>query len=206
MTLKTHRYNFKSIFWGISQIMMIFLCLCATRTFQSLYIWKLPCHNSDTYGIFGLNSFWKPCFIFTLGLFALIAFVVFLMGFLASRPVVFASGVFFMVRLASKFTFVGLTVACYGRIMAYLALTTDTIFHCPISVKIRYRLKIFAFRTPSCYALLRHGFFLTKELCLGPSVLPTRICGSSHTNTYEIYCKQKINILLSSKKEKGSGT
>ncbi len=87
--------------------------------------------------------------------------------------------------LAFSFAFFCLVIIFFAD-FAFIAMS---IFSCMVFVKFRDCFGLLATSASFRYDLFRHGFFLTKKLCLEP--LQTHyLCGSFYNNTSQLNCEQ----------------
>ncbi len=169
MTLTTNRYNIKPIFWRIAFVVMIFLCLPrAVTASQGVEMQQLASNDSVgnstiCFAAFRIMSKISEC-AFQICNFTLFCLVIASSGFLIYSFAFFA----LPISLLTNFGF-----WCFRELLrvitiTYFAITTSASFFGTVFIKIRKGFNFFALRTSFCFNWFRHGFFLTKKLCLEP--------------------------------------
>ena len=166
MTLYANRNNIKPMFFGIAFMMMILFCLRrAILTLQCVNFGHFTSSCSSTHSTFSFFSIWISQVIAFMGsdlnsltFFAL--FVSFLIGFEICT--------FFLIAFLGSFAIFCLLIFFAIFQPTNFALIKMAIFTASIYMKVSKRIRIFAFGSSFCYDWLRHGFLLTRKLCLEP--------------------------------------
>ena len=160
MTFSTNRLNIEPVFYCISKMMMIMLCL-----FPTYPAMIHPCRKklSMRYRIanriVGLESFWMRCVVFfhtiTIISFTIFGQTPFLISFSAGMLSFFALGIFLVTFFSDMFPFFGSSVFSAGIVFAFPTIST------PFS-KFRQWFNRFAFRALLCYDVFSHDFTSLK--------------------------------------------
>lgn len=158
MAINTYSYNIKPVFFGITFMVVVFLCLLFTSTNHSVRTWQLAMSDSikDTTSSLAIIALQIFFILFTFSVFAKIVTKIYFTIFTLSK--------YFICVIATRFTLVFMSV--FGR-FAF--------------IEISKWFNLFAFRAGFCYDCFRHIRFSNKRLCLGPCAAHTAI-GSFYFN------------------------
>ena len=160
MTLTTDSNYIKTMFFGITGMMILF-CLFAARTLQ--FIWPDQFTNFDSI----INRVYCLVFIWVISF-------VFLTGFSLGYFAFCALGISSVCGHAVDCFF----VFCFTNVRAYFAIIIESVFAGFVFLKLRNIFDFFALRTLFCYDCLRHGLFPCKRLLLEPMAGYTPVVGS----------------------------
>ncbi len=181
MAFCTNRKNIKFMLRFVAQIMMIFIRWLKTEVALKRFGFR---QLTNTGGVFNCipcsYSHWESFSIF---------FYICTMIYLTNITflVVGLVCLYFFCLLAnpSKF-YASFCFGIFQRVLtvAYFAGAFKAI--CPVFIfaKISKKFSFFAFSASFCYSWFRHGFFLTKKLCLEPVAAHTAV-GSLYRQGYQ---------------------
>ncbi len=157
VTRNTDRNNIKPLLLGIAFVVMVLLCLFATRTQKGIWSGYFIEANSVTDSVSCLSFAFMQA---PVSLSAHLTFLCLVIAFTGSFTLLTASVQFFG----------GLrVVALLVGFNASFTFTLVSILVARVIVKLRDWLKLFASVASFCYDWFRHGFFLIKKSCLEPS-------------------------------------
>ncbi len=165
MTFNTQWDYIELVFFVITGYMVVMLCLHFTITAnQRTHLWKPVCFNgicdciksyckSRMFSFYILYAFGHAFFV------TICLAILFMIRHTFYRPVIFLRSF-----SSGKFSFLALGITY----TTYFTLASMSIFPIFIFRKFIKMSNLFAFRALFCYDWFRHGFFLTKKLCLEP--------------------------------------
>ncbi len=173
MTTSTKRNNVKPMFTGISFVMVVFLCLFAAWTIQTVRLREFSGLYTIHDGVSGLHPVWISCFVSFTDSFCFRRFSKILLTAIMSNFVFVAS----LVSSSGGTAFFALVITITYNFAAIYTMILESVLCCAILIKFRNGLGLLALRASFCYDCLRHGFFSVKKLCSEP--LQTQyLCGS----------------------------
>ncbi len=210
MTFNTNGHNVK---WLGIVGMVVVSCLFSTRTQQRICSWYLSSHDclldySASHSplrmpfsvFFGLSSMFNFAFFSFLvfkartknEIFALFALLISLPGDLTLLGLLMAfdtipAFVAFTEPFLVGFIIFPLVVCSF----AILTPNLKSVLSRSVFVKFRNWLNFFASTTVFCYDLLKHGFFLSKKLCLELITAHT-VVGSFYSNRLILRCQDNF--------------
>ncbi len=174
MTRNANRNNVKPVLFGVSFMVMVFLCFVITT---STFVVGCDQYLAGLDSIAHSNSGLWPQWIFSPNLNIGTATSGFALGCFCILPVGEFSFFASAMTLFRYFTLLGLLIAAALYKSTLFALTTTSIFRTGTLVKFRGGFNLLASRALLCYDDFGHGFFLIKKLCSEP--LQARyLCGS----------------------------
>ena len=179
VTFNTNRNNIEPMFWGITLVMVVVVCLFATRAFQFGKRFKFAINNS--------LSNRSACFysIRMIGFILACMFKLIHLALFALVEPFRASLAFFtlLITFLNSFAFFGASILLSCVVMARFTMCITTIFASFIYIVIRQWKILLTICAGLCYNLLRHGSFsFLKRLCLGPVADYTSVAGSFYNN------------------------
>lgn len=198
MARNTNRQNIKPVFWGIAPVVVL-PCLCgAIMALQGIDLGQLANLDGFFYSFACFYSFGVAgvvtIYCFGMGGFTFGSFSVFSICVANNFFTVFSLSILFIILFLINFVFFALprmflycfAFGCFSiihinSVFARFTAILKPIFTFASFVKFRKRLRILAFRTLFCYDLFRHGFSLTKKLCL-ESLRGQSLCDSFYYN------------------------
>ena len=174
MTLITYRNNIKPMLFGIAIVVVVMLCLFATRTSFGSNLGQSTSLDSNCYSLTSHFLFWMLRYILLFCEFAFFALPVFLgRQFPFCTCVPLGPDKFALCALAVFSKGFKDTCVSFSRFWifpaTYFTRRAQRVRFVIILAKLRSRLNFLALRALFCYDLLRHGFSLIKKLCFEPS-------------------------------------
>ncbi len=173
MTRNTNRFNVKPVLGFIAGMVVLFCLLGAVMALLGIGTRQFASRNSMIYSILGFTLIWMAGVETFLSSFAFFAFTVTSSGGFTFFTLVSSSmSSFAFIALGvmsfNHFAIFAFTILLLVKFLASFTLSVKSIFFTAVFTKLRERFDLFAMKALFCYDRLRHGFLLTRKLCLEP--------------------------------------
>ncbi len=189
MTFYAQWHNGKPLSLPVAGLVVILLCGCflALDTLETGCLGKFSANDSIIDSIFCFPFRFIGVAVFSMGFFPGRTFCKFFIVSFAFFAV--AKGIFSLPFQVPAMFAIGVTFVIF--LVAFSAISLDA--KCSRGVLVKFRKLFFgiALRASFCYNVLRHGFFLTKKLCLEP-LQAQYLCGSFYYSLSLQKYNQKI--------------